>query len=598
VPKSQLKLTAAVAGLVVLVVAVWGGVAERGLRRAELERTAESLERTASLVAELVRGEPFELASRARLDQLADRAGRASGVRVTLIGPDGTVLGDSAVSLQRLAAVENHADRPEVGAALAGRLGTNTRRSATIGRELMYLAIPLAAGGGGVVRVAVDLSDLDAAVADLRRVLLTAGTIGLATAVALSFALSWLTLRPLREMRRVAASIAEGRLDDRLPFRSGDELGEISTAINRMAEQLRLRLEEATREKEQLSAVLEGMVEGVLLVDVKGTILLANPQLRGWFGVQGEIVGRPLLEGIRSAELDEILAEAAGTEESQTRELVLPHAVPRTLRVHAVRFPAAGNRVGTLVVLHDVTELMRLEDVRRDFVANASHELRTPLAAIRGFSETLLANQSLPEADRRAYLEVIDRHAQRLSHIVHDLLELSTIEGRKSRLEQTPVQIGALVSGLVRDLRPRIEERRLTVISAEEEGTPEAWADARAVEQILTNLLDNAIKYTEPGGRIEIRVGATPKHVRVQVSDSGIGVPAEDLARIFERFYRVDKARSRALGGTGLGLSIVKHLVQSQGGEIRVESEVGKGTRFTFTLPRWQGRASDSPASA
>jgi two-component system phosphate regulon sensor histidine kinase PhoR len=594
VPRSQLKLTAAVAGLVVLVVAVWGSVAERGLRSDQLDRIARSLERSAALVAELASEQPFELASRAELDDIADRAGRASEVRVTLIGRDGTVLGDSDVSYERLAGVANHADRPEVRAALAGGLGTNTRRSATVGRELMYLAAPVDGGAGGVVRVAVDLSDLDAAVAALRWELVTAGSVGLAMAVALSFALSWLTLRPLHEMRRVAASIAEGRLDDRMPFRSGDELGEISHSINRMAEQLRLRLEETTGEKEQLSAVLEGMVEGVLLIDVKGTILLANPQLRGFFDVRGEIVGRPLLEGIRSAELEVILGEAGGTEQPLTRELAVPQPIPRTLRVHATRFPARGSRVGTLAVLHDVTELMRLEEVRRDFVANASHELRTPLAAIRGFSETLLHSDSLSDADRRAYLEVIDRHAHRLSNIVQDLLELSTVESRKLRLEPTEVDVASLVSGLVRDLHSRIEERQLAVLEEAEPGEI-AWADARAVEQILTNLLDNSIKYTEPGGTIEIRVDGAPSRVRVQVRDTGIGIPAEDLSRVFERFYRVDKARSRALGGTGLGLSIVKHLVQSQGGEIRVESEVGKGSCFIFTLPRPEDGRGERP---
>jgi two-component system, OmpR family, phosphate regulon sensor histidine kinase PhoR len=584
VPKSQLKLTAALAALVLLVVAVWGAAAERGLRRAETERLSRSLEERAALVNALVSGIPFEVSRRAELDAIADRAGAAAGARVTLIGPDGSVLGDSEVPPERLPDLENHATRPEVARAMRGATGRSTRPSVTVGRDLMYLALP--AAGGGVVRVASDLSTLDDAVASLRWELAAAGGVGIATALALSFAFSWLTLRPIREMRRVASSIAEGHLDDRLPFRSGDELADISTAINQMAEQLRLRLEEVTHDKEQLHAVLEAMVEGVLAVDSKRIILLANSRVREFYGVSGEIVGRPFLEAIRDADLDELLGEAARTDEIVSRALTVRYPASRILRVQAVRFPATGGpRVGTVVAFHDITELMRLEEVRRDFVANASHELRTPLAAIRGFAETLLRSEGLSESERRSYLEVIDRHAQRLANIVRDLLELSTIESRTVRLDLAPLDLEQLAAGLVRDWEPRLSERRLS-LRQRSAGDVVAWADRRAVEQILTNLLDNAIKYTEPGGEIEIAVEGLADCVRVSVCDSGIGIPQRDLGRIFERFYRVDKARSRALGGTGLGLSIVKHLVQSLGGRISVESQLGVGSTFHFDVPR------------
>lgn len=583
VPKSQLKLTAALVGLVVFVVLVWGFVAERGLRSAELERVARSLEERAALVAELARGIPFEETRRAVLDDIADRSGSAAAARVTLIGRDGAVIGDSDVPLDRLAGVENHADRPEIRAALAGRVGRGTRRSATVGRELYYLAAPVE--GGGVVRVAVDLSSLERAVAQLRRELVVAGAIGVFTALALSYALSWLTLRPIREMRRVAAAIAEGRLDDRVSLGAGAELADIARAINRMAEQLRLRLEEVTREKEQLRAVLEGMVEGVLVVDAKGTVLLANSKLREFYGVSSDIVGRPLLEAIRDAELEESVARAASTDEPVAAEIGVGGRVPRTLRVHAARFPSNGTpRVGTVAVFHDVTELERLESVRRDFVANASHELRTPLAAIRGFAETLLRNGDLSERDRRSYLEVIDRHAQRLGNLVGDLLELSTIESHKAPLQQQSIDVRSFARELVADWEPRIGERQLDV-SVRGEGEAMAWVDPRALEQVLTNLFDNALKYTEPGGTIELGVESDGGFVCLRVRDSGIGIPQEDLSRIFERFYRVDKARSRALGGTGLGLSIVKHLVQRMGGKIRVESDLGVGSTFSVTLP-------------
>jgi two-component system phosphate regulon sensor histidine kinase PhoR len=382
----------------------------------------------------------------------------------------------------------------------------------------------------------------------------------------------------------MAADVADGRLDTRAPRTADPELARIARSIERVAGELRSRLREVLRDEEQLRAVLESMVEGVLVVDTRGVILLANSRVRELFDVHGEITGRRLLEGIRNADLDAILSESAASDEPVAHGITLPGPTQRTLQVLAARFPAEGERAGTVTVFHDTTDLMRLEEVRRDFVANASHELRTPLAAIRGFAETLLESTALSPAEQKSYLEVIHRHAQRLSSLVEDLLELSTIESRSLKLELAPVDVARIAEDLIADSRLRFEERRITP-SLQSEGRPRAFADARALDQILGNLLDNALKYTEPGGSIQVKVEQRLGRVRVSVADSGIGIPPEDTARIFERFYRVDRARSRALGGTGLGLSIVKHLVQAMGGEISVKSELGKGSTFSFTLP-------------
>jgi two-component system phosphate regulon sensor histidine kinase PhoR len=302
--------------------------------------------------------------------------------------------------------------------------------------------------------------------------------------------------------------------------------------------------------------------------------------------VASKLRGRTALEAIRHAELAEVLKEAQNDDGPVSRAIEVTHPVHRTLRVHAVRLPpSAAARAGTVAVLHDVTELMQLEKMRREFVANASHELRTPLAAIRGFAETLLGNPALSDADRRTYLEVIDRHARRLSAIVSDLLELSTIESQETSFQLAAIDVARLAETLLQDLRPRLDEKKLSVTLTTER-TGIARADAQACEQILSNLLDNAIKYTEPGGNIAVRIGGDDRSVRVDVADTGLGIPERDLGRIFERFYRVDQARSRAQGGTGLGLAIVKHLVQNQGGEILVESRLGRGSTFSFSLPR------------
>jgi two-component system phosphate regulon sensor histidine kinase PhoR len=349
-----------------------------------------------------------------------------------------------------------------------------------------------------------------------------------------------------------------------------------------MAEQHRRRLTEASGERERLTAVLEGMVEGVLVVDRGGHVILANPRLRELFRAWGAVEGRPVIEVIRRAEVEDALREAARTAEPVSREILLGADGGRQVEMHAVRFPGQGDLLGTVAVFHDVTELRRLEGVRREFVANVSHELRTPLTAIRGYAEAL--QNDLPSDKRQQFLDVILRHTDRLTALIEELLELSRIEGGTRELSLEAIDVAAMARGLLQDLKPRLDARALR---AEVLGTEaaRARADRRALEQVLLNLLDNAVKYSDPGGAIEITISASKEAVRIEVSDTGIGIPESDRARIFERFYRVDKARSRDLGGTGLGLAIVKHLVQAQEGDVFVCAREGQGTTFSVHLP-------------
>jgi len=409
--------------------------------------------------------------------------------------------------------------------------------------------------------------------------------VGGAGALGLSHLLARRLVRPLRQIERFASELADGDLDRRLRWRTGGELGRIAQSLDRMADELQRRIDEATSEKEQLQAVLAGMVEGVLVVNAQGRVVHANPRLREMFAVWGDVAGRTPLEVIRHAGVDDALRAAAATTELVARELQVGAGEgARSIRVHAAAYPPGAPRLGTVAVFHDVTELRRLENLRRDFVANVSHELKTPLTAIRGFAETLVSADVPPE-DLEKYLSVILRHAERLSNLIEDLLELSRIESRKQPLRVGPVDVARVASGIMAGMEPQFRARSLDV-KLEPGDAPPALADRGAVEQILTNLLDNAAKYTNPGGRIEVRVAGHGEEVRVEVRDDGMGIPKQDLPRIFERFYRVEKARSRDLGGTGLGLSIVKHLVQALGGEIFVTSEPGRGSTFRFHLPR------------
>jgi two-component system phosphate regulon sensor histidine kinase PhoR len=405
--------------------------------------------------------------------------------------------------------------------------------------------------------------------------------LGAVAALGLAAVLARVFLGPLDEIGRFAAALAAGDMERRLRWRRRPGY-DIANALDAMAEAVSARIAQANSEKEQLQAVLAGMVEGVLVVNAAGRIVLANPRLRQMFAAWGEVTGRTPLEVIRHAGVDDALRAAGASQELVSVEIQVG-GDERTILVNAVAFPATGPRLGTVAVFHDVSDLRRLETMRRDFVANVSHELKTPLTAVRGFAETLLTGD-VPPQDVGKYLGVILKHAERLGNLIDDLLELSRIESRKVPLQRAVVDVGRVAAAVMSGMEPQLRSKQLSV-KLLEESPVEALADRRAVEQVLTNLLDNAAKYTNAGGHIEVRIGAARDHVRVDVQDDGIGIPEEDLPRIFERFYRVEKARSRDLGGTGLGLSIVKHLVQAMDGEIFVESEAGRGTTFTFTLP-------------
>lgn len=589
-PRTQLKLVLILSVLVALVSFLSGVLVERGLRKRDTANTVHFLEAQALLVQEWVGPEPVQSQDAERLETIAIHAAKTLTSRITLMDREGLVLADSDVPRARIPDIENHSSRPEVANAIRGELGIASRLSDTVGRRLYYVAVPAVDETGFIVRIAVELPEIENGVRALRRELIVAGAWGLLAAVLLSFVITGITLRPLAEIRRVVSAISHGDLKGRLYVPKNSELGEISGAINVVAERLRNQVQEALAEKERLQAVLTGMAEGVLVLDLEDHVLLANPAFCHLFSLdETEFSGRPIMELVRSLELDELLKEIRETTSPISAEMnLIGSTVSRFLHLQAVGFPADGERVGTVVVFHDLTEIRRLERIRGDFVANASHELRTPLTAIRGFAETLLGNEVSAE-EQRHYIEIIDRHSERLANLVNDLLELSKIEGGQLNQELASVNLAELARAAVRDYAPRFGEKNIHV-EVVEEGDALAWADLQMTEQILTNLVDNALKYTENDGKIILTVGGEDaKRVSLAVRDNGVGIPAKDLDRIFERFYRVDRARSRALGGTGLGLSIVKHLAQGMDGELTVESILGEGSTFTLRLPRALG---------
>jgi two-component system, OmpR family, phosphate regulon sensor histidine kinase PhoR len=533
-------------------------------------------------------------------DALADDLGSRAKARVSFIAPDGSVLGDSEVALADLSHLENHRARPEISRALTGTPGLSTRWSATVHDRLMYAAgpLPMRAGGVGAARVAVPLVDVDAAVRDLRRLLLAALVVSLIVAVVISSAAAHVLSGALRNMIEVARRMSAGDLEVRTRAAGRDDIAELGRALDRLAGSLSATLTELRGERDLLGRILESMREGVLVLDGDRRILLVNPALRSTLLLAPEqgIEGKAPIELVRNAELQAIVDRTFASAGTTSGEIETGTLQPRRLLVHASPLPAAGQEPpGLLAVFVDVTEIRRLETLRKDFVANVSHELRTPVTAVRSAIETLRHTLPRDPAASARFIDMIDRNAQRLGSLVEDLLDLSRIESREYHPDLQALPVRPAVEQVIGLLRSKAEAKGLRLVVDIPADPPEARGDRRAVEQVLTNLIDNAVKYCPTGALVTVRVrtqvdptedGSEVESVRFEVEDTGPGIEPRHLPRLFERFYRVDSGRSRDMGGTGLGLSIVKHLVEAMDGAVGVDSTPGRGSTFWFVLSR------------
>ncbi len=549
------------------------------LRASIEDRMADDLHVRCQLVRDAAGGVPVADAP-AKASALA----RTALVRVTLIDREGRVVGDSEVEPGQLSGVENHRDRPEVREALAEGSGVAHRASSTIHHPLLYVAERVDVPGPiAVVRLAVSLAPVEAAVGRARHLLAVGTAIAIVVAAALSSLGAHLVTRPLRELRDAAAAMT-GDLAVRTRVRSDDEAGALGTALDQLADNLSRSLERLARERDRLGAVLETMDDGVLVTAADGTIVLANAAVRDLLGARDVLDGRTPLEVARSAELAELLDDVARTRAAASREIETATPVARRLRVRAT--PLAGDGApGVVAVLSDVTELRRLETMRRDFVANVSHELRTPIAAIRAAAETLEGGALADPDAARDFVAIVARHGARLHQLVEDLLDLSRIEAQRLELRLEPVTAVAALDHVVA-LNALAAERHRVVLRRG--ACPESAlvrADRRALDQVLGNLIDNAVKYGGVGCAITLGASVVGDDVALSVADTGPGIAPEHLPRLFERFYRVDRGRSRDVGGTGLGLAIVKHLAEAMGGRVSVTSAVGTGTTFIVHLP-------------
>jgi two-component system phosphate regulon sensor histidine kinase PhoR len=557
-----------------------------GLRSRAEERTRDRLLAEARLVARIVEAPLARGAGPEELAPLVDAAARDIAARVTIVKPDGTVVADSAVSGPALAALENHASRPEIHEALHSDTGASRRHSATVGDDLLYAAVTIRSSGRlvGVSRVALSLAGIEAEVRNLRWAVAAALGLAFLVTALLPALLSSAIARSLQELMRAARSFSAGDLTARIRIGRSDELGELAQILNQAADALQQRLTENARDRARTEAILSSMEDGVLAVDHRGVVLLANEALLDGLELR-DPVGHHYLEAIRQREVGEAVEEVLRKAERREVEVELLHR-RRAFAITAVPFPGAETMPhGAVLTFHDVTERRRLERIRRDFVANASHELRTPLTSIRGFVEALEDGALHEPRTAERFLGKIHTHADRMAALVEDLLELSRLEAGERPPQWEEVLPGEIAADVVASFSG-MAERKPVELARTGETAPVVVTDAERLRRILENLVDNAIKYTPAGGRVVVtaRAGVDDGAV-LEVSDNGPGIAGEHLPRIFERFYRVDKARSRELGGTGLGLAIVKHLAEGMGARVTVESEVGRGTRFSVVLP-------------
>ena len=575
---SYLALSAAVLGAAFFLV-------YQRIERAELSTLKLKLSEEAALVSAQLRS--ADLASPG-INSLARSLGIKVGSRVTIIGADGRVLADSELDAAGVKAMENHLERPEVTGALEGSASYDLRRSATLGKAMLYAAYPVTFSGraGAVVRLAIPATQLDTMRSLLRKVLAAALALALLLSFFLSLAVSAGFSRPFDKIVYASKKFAAGEFSYRIQKNFHGEMGKLAETLNSMAASAEENLRRVELQAQQLSAAFANMAEGVLVTGPDSRITALNPAMERLFSVKAAgALSKPLLEVIPNAGLSEICPRALSGGKPVAEEMELSVPVRGIFGVNASPIFTGDEVSGCLMVVHDITEVRRLEAKRRDFVANVSHELKTPLTAISGYVETLMEGAMDDKKHALEFLGVIHAQSKRLDNIVSDLLKLSSLESYAVEVNKSEVLLKDLGDSLIAGLDSVFRAKKASVSNTIPAGLT-VKADPEKLGQVFVNLLDNAVKFSTENAKVEVSAVELPESVKVTVKDSGIGIPQEHLPRVFERFYRADKARSREMGGTGLGLSIVKHVIDLHGGSVGVESAEGRGSEFWFTLPK------------
>jgi two-component system phosphate regulon sensor histidine kinase PhoR len=573
------RLAVTQVGLVVAVLTALGVYLAVAGRQLYVDRLTEQLAAQVQIVAAAVTPALEAGDGGETIDPVVKRLGEGIDARLTIVAADGSVLGDSVADPRTM---DNHGARPEVVAARQLGIGEVERHSATLDADFLYVAVPIPEKPGAVARVALPLHDLDVAVARIRRDVAFATASAAALAIAVAVFVAGRITGPLDDLRRQAGIIATGRLDADVRPAGAQELGDLARAFNSMAADLRRLVTEQERSRARLAATLANLNDGVVITDEAGAVVRLNAAASHMLGTtREEAVGEPFVVASRDHDLAGLLNAALATNQPRTATVAYGRG-GQVLEASAQPFSGGGERLG-LMVLRDVTELRRLERVRREFVANVSHELRTPLASIRAVVETLEAGAADDPAVAGEFFRRIIGEVDHLVGLVDELLDLARLESGRAVLIAEICDPVDMLMRVVERMRTQVERAGLVIRIEVAPGLPRVWVDRGRIEQVLINLIHNAVKFTPEGGEIVIQAGVTDGKLQVSVRDTGVGITAEELPRIFERFYKTDAARRSA--GSGLGLAIAKRIVQGHGGTIWAESTPGHGATFSFTMP-------------
>ena len=567
--------------LIIVIMAVLGAYLTNSVRSSQLNDLRIQLGNEAKITAVTSLPHLVDQTAVSGLDPLAKELGSQIGARVTIIALDGTVLGDSD---EDPTTMENHARRPEVQDALSFGIGESTRYSTTLGKQMMYVAVPITKQSEvlGVARVALPLTQVESSV---NRIIITI-IIAMAIASMLVILAAWfiarMTTQPIRELTRASQEIAAGEFGHRIRVSTKDESAQLSHAFNEMSLNLKSMVDTISEDRAKLMSILDNMADGVILTDPEGNVVLTNQMVRSLFGIKDvSTAAKPLIEIVREHELSDILKASLET----GREQVIQFESTISNRyLRAIALPVDQDKArGALVLIQDLTEVRGLQTMRRELVGNISHEFRTPLAGIKAMVETLQDGAIDDGGAAKDFLSRIEVEVDRLTQLVTELTELSRIESGHAELDIELVNLNNLVETVVSQLEPQAKRQGLNIEKELAADLPTIPADLERVRQVIVNLVHNAIKFTDTGGRITVRTAVKGRSANVAISDTGIGIVAEDLPHVFERFYKVDKARTGQ--GTGMGLAIAKHIVEAHGGRIWVQSKIGRGSTFTFSLP-------------
>jgi len=581
----QTKLFLAALSTALLALLVAGGLFAFTMQRQTNMRVEQTLRSEAKLAAELLARAPDTSngPDQARaLDLEADRIGALITARVTFIAEDGVVLGDSAEPYEAIGQMENHATRPEVLEARESGIGMSRRSSATLGEDMLYVAVPAQHPRVAFVRVALPLTSVRQQVVGILTTTLTALGLALLGGAAVAGVLAGRMGQRVRAIAWIAQRYRQGDLTPpRLDY-GDDELGIVAQALDDSVHELGTRIEDLERDRGRMAAILAGMIEGVIVVDQAGRLQLVNTAAAEMLRIGEAPIGRHYIETIRHPAIADLVTAALDARGPASVEFTPPRDAARTIIARAAPVAGGWSR-GVVLVLHDVTELKRADRIRRDFVANVSHELRTPLTAIRGYVEALSEGDTSPDETQR-FLDIIMRHSRRMERLVQDLLRLARLDAGQETLDIAPCDLRGLAHSVVADLVPALEARQQEVVITIGHGAEIAQADGAKLHDVLRNLIANASAYGPELSTIGVVTARSDDRITIDVLDQGPGIPEEDRARVFERFYRVDKSRARDPGGTGLGLAIVRHLIELHGGKVSVANRPEGGARFRLEL--------------